>query len=252
MGVFQDLLDNAKTFNSNAPVARYLKSLIARQLDPAIDSDFSAKDAVHTVAQSTQTSGNFTLTVALRLYASGIQETFTTGNIAFNAAAATIESAIDTAATAASITGWTNGDISVAGGAVNAAAWTLTFDGTSVDELCHDVSVITDVDGAGGAWGAVTRTTPGQSLRRAFAVLNALGVLDDGTIPPQSADAYNTAVAIMNADKYGKFPQNVLRALVREMAEEDANNNTYHSVIETLSIDDKARLAEFLGKSSIV
>jgi hypothetical protein len=224
MGVFQDLLDNAKTFNSNAPVARYLKSLIARQLDPAIDSDFSAKDAVHTVAQS----------------------------IAFNAAAATIESAIDTAATAASITGWTNGDISVAGGAVNAAAWTLTFDGTSVDELCHDVSVITDVDGAGGAWGAVTRTTPGQSLRRAFAVLNALGVLDDGTIPPQSADAYNTAVAIMNADKYGKFPQNVLRALVREMAEEDANNNTYHSVIETLSIDDKARLAEFLGKSSIV
>ena len=125
MGVFADLLANAKTFKSTDQIAAFLQSLINSQVDPEVNSAAAATDAVQTWAVSTQTSGNCTLTV---LFRNG--ETFTTGNIAFNAAAATVESAIDSAATSASITGWTNGDISVSGGAVNVGATVLTFDGS--------------------------------------------------------------------------------------------------------------------------
>jgi len=247
MGIFQDFLDNAKTFKSTDPVARYIQGVINRQLDPANPTAAAATNAVHSVATSTQTSGNMTLTVTLR---NG--ETFTTGNIAFNAAAATIESAIDSAATTASITGWTNGDITVSGGAVNVAPVVLTFDGTSVAGIAHPVTVLTDVDGAGGAWGAVSITTKGQTIRRALGVLFALSVLDDATVPEQPADVSVSGVAIGSADRYGKFPQNVLRDIAREAAAEDDNNNTYHTVIESLGIQDRARAAERLGNSSEV
>lgn len=61
----------------------------------------------------------------------------TTAAIAYDATAATIEAAIDTAMTAAGYTSWTNGDVSVteSGTAgISDGTVTLTFDGTSVDE----------------------------------------------------------------------------------------------------------------------
>lgn len=62
---------------------------------------------------------------------------FTTAGIAYNAAAATIETAINTAA--AAYPSWTNGDISIAenggtAGLSDGSGITVTFDGTSVDE----------------------------------------------------------------------------------------------------------------------
>ena len=245
MGVFQDFLDNAKTFKSTDPVARFVQQIINRQLDPALPSAAGATDAVHSVATSTQTSGNMTLTVTLR---NG--ETFTTGNIAYNANAAAVESAIDSAATTASITGWTNGDISVSGTAVDNGPIVLTFDGSSVAGIAHPVTVLTDVDGAGGAWGAVSITTKGQTIRRALGVLFALSVLDDATVPEQSADVSVSGVAIGSSDRYGKFPQGILRDIAREAAAEDDNNNTYHTIIESLGIQDRARKAQRLGNSS--
>lgn len=248
MGVFQDLLDNAKTFKATDPVARYLNSVIQRQVDPANPSAAAAKDAVHAIAQSTQTGGNMTLTVTLR---NG--ETFTTGNIAFNALAATVEGAIDTAATSASITGWTNGDISVGGVSVDdAGGLTLTFDGDSVSGTNHPVTVLTDVDGSGGAWGAVSITTPGQSIRRALGALIALAVLDDGTIPAQTAVASNSGVSAGSADRLAKFPQDVLTSLAREMAAEDDNQDSYYSVIDSLAIEDKAPKAEPVDGNTVV
>lgn len=75
-------------------------------------------------------------------------ETWTTAGIAYNATAATIESAIDTAATG-NISGWTNGDISVAetgSAGISDGNITLTFDGTSVAQEDHEMTII---DGSG-------------------------------------------------------------------------------------------------------
>jgi hypothetical protein len=96
-------------------------------------------DQVQTIAryQSNPSGGTFTLTIDLTF-----APAFTTAAIAYNANAATIEGAIDTAATLASVPGWTNGDITVAGGALTTTAVTLTFDGTSVDELNHSLVTI--------------------------------------------------------------------------------------------------------------
>ena len=244
MGVFQDFLDNAKTFKSTDPVARFVQQIINRQLDPALPSAAAAADEVQSWATSTQSSGNATLTFEFG------DERFTTGNVAFNAAAATIETAIDSAATTAGIAGWTNGDITVGGGAVNVAPVTFTFDGTSVTERGVQLISVTDVDGAGGAWGAVTRTTTGQPARNALGVLFALAVLDDATVPGPKDDVSNDGVAIGSADRYGKFPQWALRDIARELAGQDGNNNSYHTVIESLSIQDRARKAQRLGNSS--
>lgn len=84
-------------------------------------------DEVQSLAAIASTSGNWTLTITVPG-----SPAFTTASLAFNASAATIESAIDAAATAASVAGWTNGDISVSGGAINVSAVTITYDGTSV------------------------------------------------------------------------------------------------------------------------
>ncbi len=73
------------------------------------------------------TGGTFTLTFNL-----DGESPFTTAAIAYNANAATVETAIDVAATLAGVTGWTNGDITVSGGPLTAAALVLTFDGASV------------------------------------------------------------------------------------------------------------------------
>lgn len=246
MGVFQDLLDNAKTFKSTDPLARFIQSKINSQLDPALPAEAAAANEVQSWATSTQTSGNATLTFE---FANG--ETFTTGNILFSAAATAIETAIDSAATGA-IAGWTNGDISVAGGAVNVAPVTFTLDGASVASRSLKLITVTDVDGAGGAWGAVTRTTVGGPIRRALGCLVAFSVLDASSIGGGADDASNTSYGIGSEDRYNKFPQSILRDLAREAAEEDGNNNTYHSIIESLAIQDKARKAQRLGESSEV
>lgn len=136
----------------------------AATIESAIDAAADGIDEVQSIAQDAtdHTGGTFALTITLR---NG--ETFTTAVIVFNANAATIESAIDTAATGV-VTGWTNGDISVSGGILQAAgaAVVLTFDGTSVDDDNH---VLTVFDGAlltGGSEPAtrVTVTTEGSLL----------------------------------------------------------------------------------------
>ena len=112
-----------------------------------------------------------------------------------------------------------------------------------------DLVVVNDVDGAGGAWGAVAKTTAGQTRRYALDVLIALGVLSSGTIAEQSlSQAANNAFAKgANADK---APQWAVRELLREMAAEDENNDIYHSAVAVLEIQDKAVLSEYLGDSS--
>lgn len=172
MGIYTDLLNNAKSWDSgeqtgansdtvagDRAITREIKAFKTRQGDPDIGNDFAATDEIQSIATYaiTAESGNFTLTVLLR---SG--EWFTTASIAYNANAATIETAIDVAATAAGITDWTNADISVALGTdLNAGDLTLTYDGDSVTDVNHQPVVITDVDLFSDPSGAVVTSIEG-------------------------------------------------------------------------------------------
>ncbi len=157
MGVYSDLLANAKSWDSGEQtvgnddtvagdriITKELKAFQTRQSDVAYPSGFAATDEIQSIAANPLlvTSGNFTLTITLRG-----QDAFTTANIAYDASAATIETAIDVAATAAAVTGWTNADISVAlTSTLNAGALTLTYDGDSVDDTNQDTVAINDAN----------------------------------------------------------------------------------------------------------
>lgn len=165
MGAIQDFLTNATTFDTSAP-REGISRVIHRQLTSIInEGDFdvpascAATNEVQAIATHTNVaSGNYTLTFTLH---SG--ETFTTGNLAYNADAAAVENAIDSAATSASIAGWTNGDIGVGGSALSAGLMTFTFSGASVAGLNHGEVVINNVSLVGvGTAGAASTTTPGD------------------------------------------------------------------------------------------
>lgn len=101
------------------------------------DGDDFAPDPIATVQTikkwaTAPTAGSFTLQIVL-----ANAETFTTALILFNAAASVLLTAIDTAATGV-VTGWTNGDIAVAGGPLESADVVLTFSGTSVAGQSHN------------------------------------------------------------------------------------------------------------------
>jgi len=113
-------------------------------------------DEVQSLAAIASTSGNWTLTITL----TG-KDAFTTASLAFNITAAALETAIDVAATTASVPDWTNGDISCSGGAMNANPIVLTFDGTSVDIQPHILCETADVDLNDSTPPVVSETTNG-------------------------------------------------------------------------------------------
>lgn len=123
--------------------------------------------SVHTVFKfvTDPTGGTFALTIALLDLS-----TFTTAGIVFNADAATIQTAIDTAAIAASVPSYANGDITVSGGTLLAAGADvlLTFDGVSVMGKAHKTPPV--VDGAG---------LTGGSLANPASKANIIGQLPD-------------------------------------------------------------------------
>ena len=137
------------------------------------DSDTMVKDTPSTVMTiaawtGSPTTGTFTIAIKLITQA-GVETTITTAAIAYDAAAATIESAIDTAA--ASVSGWTNGDIAVTGGPLDTAAVTLTFSGSSVSGQSHNerptISTAGGFDG-GTATPPATVAVTGECPDRVF------------------------------------------------------------------------------------
>lgn len=239
MGALANLLAQAKTFSAGDPLGRWIQSEINRlSVDEAVPSAAAGTDAVWDIAQATQTSGNMTLTITLR-QADGSEESFTTGNIPYNGGQVDVENAINTGASG-NITGWTNGDIDAQGSAINSVTnIELHFTGASVTEK-QVVSVeLTDVDGAGGAWGAVTETTTGQTERPALAVLLNYGVIE-GSVPAQNAVASQTSFTKGTGSESQRMPKSIQKAIMREAAAEDANNGAYISLEAVLSPQDRA------------
>ena len=239
MGALADTLAQKKTFSAGSPLGRWLQAEINRlSVDEAVPAAATATDAVWDIAQSTQTSGNMTLTISVRRL-DGVVETFTTGNIPYNGGQVDVENAINSGASG-SITGWTNGDIDAQGSAINSVTnIELHFSGASVTGRVVTDVTLNDVSGAGGAWGAVTQTTEGQSDRPALGVLLNYGVLS-------AADAQDAAASFQSGFTKGSGSESqrlhggIIKALMREAAAEDANNSTSFSIESVLYPQDRA------------
>jgi hypothetical protein len=238
MGAFADLRSNRKSFAVGSALDQWLVSELARKADPPVEALAAAVVEVQSMATATQTSGGMTLTFSIQ-QADKTFESFTTAAVAFDETAAATETLIDSAATTASITGWTNGDISVSGTAVDDGPIVFTFDGASVT-LNNGLTVLVDVDGAGGAWGAITQTTAGQTVRNALSILLSYGILT-GTIPEQDAPA---TLQSFTKGTAALIPAHVVKSLMKEAAVEDANNSTYFSLESALMPQDRAPLIE--------
>lgn len=237
MGAIADFLSTAVTIDHEYPIdpldRRAYRELTARQAiyDPDVPAALQAADEVQSIAidVGTVTGGTRTLEFVL---ASG--ETFTTGNIAFDADAATIESAIDTAATAAGVVGWTNGDITVAGGPLTTTPVTLTFDGASVDEANHALVVMDDsLLTGGGSGGEISVTTEGQAARSGYAILTQAGILV-GTVP--SEGVVPSALTRGASVSERCFSAETIKAIALEIAIAEGNDAIYSALVAAAQV----------------
>jgi len=233
MGVFTDLTTGSSNISPSKPRVGLDRSCAqqllckAAQYNPSpVPTAYAARDEVQKIVEQTGAGvgDTYTLTFSIPL----TDETFTTAAIAYNATAATIETAINVAATLAAITGWTNGDISVA--EENAAGLddgycTFTFDGTSMDDQPHDLIVLTATGFT--KTGIATRETAGQQVRSAMFALICLNVLS-GTLhysletPSYTKPACNSQTRPRSA---------LIKVLALEAAKEDCSDLIYDAIL---------------------
>lgn len=238
MGIYSDFLANTKSMDITSPIVSGDKSVniwVDKKIaegDLAYAAAYDAKNEVQSLSANDHTGGTFTLAFTLR---SG--ETFTTAAIAYNATAGTIETAIDVAATAASVAGWTNGDISVSGGAANANPVVFTFDGTSVAGQNHGLIVNDGTLLTGGADdGTVTVTTNGQTKRTSWAILDAIGAITAG-MPLQGVSITKYDLTAPGREANVRMPSAaVLATLAEEAAIEDLNASVATAIKDALRL----------------
>lgn len=235
-GVYTDILASAKTFDvgngdgiegRDRVLVRALKALKDRQGDLAYPTGFDVANEVQSIAihEAGTDGGTFTLTITL---ADGT--TFTTAAIAFDAVAATIETAIDTAADGV-VAGFTAGDIAVTGGPLTTDPLVLTFTGAAASQK-PELTVITSsltATAVPSDAGEVTVTTDGQTKRTPWAVLRVSGVIS-GTPPVQGTS--DTVVAGSTRASNPHYPNlDLVRALAKEAAFVDGNTDVETAIL---------------------
>lgn len=242
MGVFADLLASPKTIDTGGAdgvrvagdkvTTREINTLMARMGDPDYPAAYAAKNEVQSIAiySGLVNGGTFTLTIKLKG-----KPIFTTAAIAYNANAATIQTAINTAGTAAG-NGWVNDSVVVTGGPLTTTPLTLTYSGASVAALNHDQATINgSLLTGGGSAGAASTTTQGQTKRTAWATLLSAGVLG-GTVPVQG-DTPSGLTVLNTRESYPQMiSQDTIRALAEEAAFEDGNEAVKTEILRVLGI----------------
>lgn len=217
MAVLADLLANASTIDTSLPregndrvFVRKINAILNRLGDPAYPTGLdTATNEVQTIAAmgGAPDGGTYTLTFTLQ-----DGTTFTTAAIAYNANAATIQTAISVAA-APKVPGWATGHIAVTGGPLSTTLGTFTYSGASVASKNHGQMSIDGTLITNGTAGAADTTAIGKPIRRALAALYVLGVLS-GTPPAHGSTTVTTGVA------RGRLPQDLDEETVCMLAAE--------------------------------
>jgi hypothetical protein len=206
------------------------------QTTPGVDG---LSDEVQTINQfaNNPTGGTFTLTIDLQG-----EDPFTTAPIAFDAIASEIETAIDVAATAAEVAGWTNSDITVAAETTDLTDGdiTLTFDGGSVDELLHTLSTVDPaalvlLDPLDDP--AEETATPGQENRTAWAALFAAGIFT-GTLPEQGNAPSSITAAGGFVGSPHRLSTDAIKALCLQAAIDDERSELYQELLAIAGIEE--------------
>lgn len=133
------------------------------------DMTVDTSSTVMTIVAWTGSPTTGTFTIGLKIVsADGTETEFTTGSIAYDANAATIQTAVDSAATA--VSGYSAGDIAVTGGDLGSANVILTFSGSSVSGSHNERPTITTGGGFDGtvATPASTVAVTGECPDRLF------------------------------------------------------------------------------------
>lgn len=160
----------------------------------------AAADEVTDIAQHVATVSGGTFTLSVNATVNAIS--YTTAGIAWNATAATIEAALDTASPATV----GNGDIAVAeAGSAGLSDGNCSF--TCSGNLA-EVPVLITINGAsltgGGTAGAVTRTTAGHSNRNVMQALLEMNIID-GTAPDTGEAATDWTLPTTSGDYVGWY-----------------------------------------------
>lgn len=238
MGVFTNLATTSQSITASKPRVGLDRAsgefLLAKAaaLDPTIRTAFAAADEVQKIVEQTDAGvgDTYTLTISIRRIATG---TFTTAGIAYDANAATIETAIDVAATAAGVTNWTNGDITVAEentAGLDDGYITLTFDGASVTEQPCALTVVTPTGFT--LVNTITRETDGGPDREAMQACYDLGIIE-GTVPSTGAAPadWTKPAALVKRPRYC-----LIRDLVRQVAYEEGTDDAANAIIALYSL----------------
>jgi len=183
------VLTSKKAISREANQHAYKELLDLQTLttDPELASPYLLASSVSTVSATTNaSSGNFTLT--LNFPKAGVEKT--TANIAYNANASTIQSAVDAALNGETIVASYNaGDVDVAvTGNISANAATVTANGSTVNG--YNLIVTTSNVDLDAYEMDVTQNTVGTQNRPAEATLQMLQVVGpSGTLPYQGQAA---------------------------------------------------------------
>lgn len=225
MGCFSDLYGSV--CSASAPRSGFDRATykwlydLSQKVDYTLPSTYAVKTAVGKIAQTTgtPTGGTYALTVSVPTYNNGQGLTYTTAGIAFDATAATIQTALDTASPA----GITNAAIVVAdentkGQHDGYCTYTCAQELVShVFTISNDISSLT---GGSPVVGAVTYTTYGQPKRNALYALVKMGV-----IAIASLHNAGSAATFTKPTSLVKRPRmNVLRALNIWLQTEEGGN----------------------------
>lgn len=172
---------------ANHHVYKELEDLQTLTLDPALASPYLLASSVSTVSNTVNaSSGSFTLT--LNFPKAGVSKT--TANIAFDAAEAAIQTAIDNALSGETISAtYSAGDVDAAvTGNISANSATITANGTTVNG--YNLIVTTSNVDLDAYEMTVTQNTVGTGNRPAEAALLMLQVVGpSGTLPYQGQAA---------------------------------------------------------------
>ncbi len=233
--VLADLLAGINVIDRTLPrsgsdrvIYQNIKSILARIGDFDYPSGTPVRNEVQQITAITGGVDGGTYTLTFTLYGG---QTFTTAAIAFDAVAATIQTAIHTAAALAAVPGWATGHIAVTGGPLSTTTTVFTYSGASVagknhGQVTQNGAALTVGGEAGGAVGTASTTTTGGGVRLAWAALIGLGILGSTTtIPAQGATPSASDIVVSNPK--GSFPHGLthetVKALIAQAAYEDNN-----------------------------
>lgn len=231
--IFQNLIDSG-TF----PVTKVGRAVSRAYQQIAQDEAFqavnltaanTAADEITVAAQhgAGTNGGNYSITVSIPTWGT----TYTTANIAWNATAGDIETALD-AASPATVT---NGDINVAESGVVALGdgnATFTCSGTVASLAVLITTANVALSGGAATVGAVTRSTAGRPDRNAMQALIEKNVID-GTVPDCGEANADWALPTTSGDYIGWWRRarlETINFLADQMYLEDGNATNREAV----------------------